>query len=76
MNLIFILLGPNGVKNIKFNLIFWIIILSHYFDKNSTPKVLNPQISTFQKAISPKILYALMKTIGEFQRVIHKRKVL
>jgi len=56
--------------------ILWIVILSHYFDKNSTPKVLNPQISTFLKTISPKILYALMKTINELQRVTNKRKVL
>ena len=55
---------PNGIKYIKINLIFWIIILSYYLDKNSTAKVLNPQISTFRKKISPKILYALMKTIN------------
>ena len=68
MNLLFILWAPNGIKYKKINLIFWIIILSYYLDKNSTPKVLNPQISTFRKKkISPKILYALMKTINDFQ---------
>ena len=68
MNLFFILWGPNGKKYKKTNLIFWIIILSYSLDKNSTPNVSNPQISTFWiKKISPKVLYELMKTINEFK---------
>ena len=76
MNFIFILWGDNGITYKHFNLIFGIIILNHYFDKKSTPNVLNRGISTLVKKISAKILSALMKTISEFERVIYKRKAL
>ena len=56
MNFLFILWRPNVSKYKKTKLIFWIIILSYYLDKNSTPNVFNPQISTFLKK-SPLKLY-------------------